>query len=77
MAWIQEKLAFLPDYDFKKPEGEKGGKPEEQKGEGKGESWPEVSAGKSLAGIIGAALTLLMAGAIGLGLRRYYSQSKG
>jgi cobalt/nickel transport system permease protein len=69
MAWIQEKLAFLPDYDFKKPEGEKG--------EGKGESWPEVSAGKSLAGIIGAALTLLMAGAIGFGLRRYYSQSKG
>ena len=28
MAWIQEKLAFLPDYDFKKPEEEKGGKPE-------------------------------------------------
>ena len=69
MAWIQGKLAFLPDYDFKKPAEEKRG--------GKGESWPEVNAGKSLAGIIGAALTLLMAGAIGLGLRRYYSQSKG
>jgi cobalt/nickel transport system permease protein len=77
MAWIQEKLAFLPDYDFKKPEEEKGGKPEEEKGGGKGESWPEVSAGKSLAGIIGGALTLLMAGAIGFGLRRYYSHSKG
>jgi cobalt/nickel transport system permease protein len=77
MAWIQEKLAFLPDYDFKKPEEEKGGKPEEGKGGKKGESWPEVSAGKSLAGIIGAALTLLMAGAIGFGLRRYYSHSKG
>jgi cobalt/nickel transport system permease protein len=79
MAWIQEKLAFLPDYDFKKPEEEKGGKPEGGKA-GKGneeESWPAVSAGKSLAGIVGAALTLLMAGAIGLGLRRYYSQSKG
>jgi cobalt/nickel transport system permease protein len=69
MAWIQEKLAFLPDYDFKKQE--------EEKGEKKGESWPEVSAGKSLAGILGAALTLLMAGAIGFGLRRYFSPSKG
>ena len=69
MAWIQGKLAFLPDYDFKKPEEEKGEKAEE--------SWPEVSAGKSLAGILGAALTLLLAGAIGFGLRRYYSHSKG
>jgi cobalt/nickel transport system permease protein len=70
MTGIQKKLAFLPDYNFKKPEEEKGGKKEE-------ESWPEVSAGKSLAGILGAALTLLMAGAIGFGLRRYYSHSRG
>jgi cobalt/nickel transport system permease protein len=86
MTWVQEKLAFLPDYDFKKPEEEKGGKPEEgiagKEGEktSKGkeeESWPAVSAGKSLAGILGAAMTLLMAGAIGFGLRRYYSHSKG
>ena len=32
MAWIQEKLAFLPDYNFKKPEEEKSGKPEAEKG---------------------------------------------
>ena len=76
MAWMQEKLAFLPDYNFKKPAEEKEGKPAEEKGGKEGE-WPEVSAGKSLAGIVGAALTLLMAGAIGLGLRRYYSQHKG
>ena len=69
MAWIQENLAFLPDYNFKKAAEEKGGK--------EGESWPEVSAGKSLAGIVGAALTLLMAGAIGFGLRRYNALSKG
>lgn len=68
MAWIQEKLALLPDYDFKKPEEEKGGK--------KGESWPDVSTGKSLSGLLGAALTLLMAGAIGFSLRRYYSHNK-
>ncbi len=77
MAWIQEKLAFLPDYDFRKPAEEKEGNPGEGKGGKEEESWPAVSAGKSLAGIVGAALTLLMAGAIGLGLRRYYSQSKG
>ena len=69
MAWIQEKLAFLPDYDFRKPEEEKAGQKEE--------SWPEVSPGKSLAGILGAAMTLLLAGVIGFGLRRYYSHGKG
>ncbi len=69
MAWIQERLAFLPDYDFKKPEEEKAGQKEE--------NWPEVSPGKSLAGILGAAMTLLLAGIIGFGLRRYYSHGKG
>jgi cobalt/nickel transport system permease protein len=69
LAWLQERLAFLPDYDFKKPEGEKVAQ--------KKESWPEVSAGKSLAGILGAAMTLLLAGVIGFGLRRYYSHGKG
>jgi cobalt/nickel transport system permease protein len=69
-AWIQEHLAFLPDYDFKKPEAaEKAGPKEEQ--------WPEVSPGKSLAGLLGAAMTLALAGVIGFGLRRYYSHGKG
>jgi cobalt/nickel transport system permease protein len=74
---MQEKLSFLPDYDFKKSEEEKEGKPEAAKAGDQGESWPAVSAGKSLAGILGGALTLIMAGAIGLGLRRYYSPGKG
>jgi cobalt/nickel transport system permease protein len=69
MAWVQDQLSFFPDYNFKKPAEEKEG--------GKGESWPEVSAGKSLAGILGAAMTLLLVGVIGLGLRRYFAQSKG
>jgi cobalt/nickel transport system permease protein len=77
MAWMQDKLAFLPDYDFQKPEEEKGAKPEwEQEGK-KGEGWPEISAGKSLSGVLGAAMTLLLVGFIGLGLRRYYAPSKG
>jgi cobalt/nickel transport system permease protein len=76
LASLQEKLSFLPDYDFKKPVGEKEVKADEDK-EGKAgeeKSWPEVSAGKSLAGVLGAALTLLLAGAIGFGLRRYYAR---
>jgi len=65
LAALQEKLAFLPDYDFRKPEGEKGAKKEE--------SWPEVNPGKSLAGVLGAAITLLLVGAIGFGLKKYAS----
>jgi cobalt/nickel transport system permease protein len=65
MAALQEKLAFLPDYDFKKPAGE----PQTKKEEG----WPDVNPGKSLAGLLGAAITLLLAGAIGFGLKKYAS----
>jgi len=63
LASLQEKLAFLPDYDFRKPEGEPEAKKEE--------SWPDVNPGKSLAGVLGAAITLLLAGAIGFGLKKY------
>ncbi len=72
MGRIQERLAFLPDYDFKKPEGA-----EAEKEATKEEGWPNVSTGKSLAGILGAGMTLLLAGVIGFGLRRYYSHHKG
>jgi cobalt/nickel transport system permease protein len=65
LASLQEKLAFLPDYDFRKPEGEKEAKKEE--------SWPDVNPGRSLAGVLGAAITLLLVGAIGFGLKKYAS----
>lgn len=67
LAALQEKLSFLPDYDFKKPQGE----PEAKK-EG---SWPEVNPGKSMAGVLGGAITLLMAGVIGFGLRKLSSRN--
>ena len=78
LAWIQEKLAFLPDYDFKKPA--------EEKGESRKRARPQRYRGRKLARrqrreIPGrhswGRLTLLLVGAIGFGLRRYYSQSKG
>jgi len=62
---LQEKFAFLPDYDFKKPAGE----PEAKKDE----SWPDANPSRSLAGVLGAAITLLLAGAIGFGLKKYAS----
>jgi len=68
LARIQEQLSFLPDYDFKKPVAETVGK--------QAESWPDLNTGKSLAGILGASMTLLLAGVIGFGLRRYCSHSK-
>jgi len=63
LAALQEKLAFLPDYGFKKPGGEKEAKKEE--------SWPDVNPARSMAGVLGAAITLLLAGAVGFGLKKY------
>ena len=78
LARIQERLAFLPGYDFKKPEEGTAGKEGEKAGKGEAEeSWPAVSTGTSLSGIVGAALTLLLAGAVGLVLRRFYSPGRG
>jgi cobalt/nickel transport system permease protein len=69
LAWVQETLSFLPDYDFKKSAGKKAAEPKE--------NWPEISTGKSLAGVLGASMTLLLAGIIGFGLRRYFFHHKG
>ncbi|HZE21889.1 MAG TPA: energy-coupling factor ABC transporter permease [Desulfobaccales bacterium] len=63
LAALQEKLAFLPDYDFKPPPGGHQAQKES--------SWPEVSSGKSLAGVLGGGITLLLAGAIGFGLKKF------
>ena len=64
LAWLQESLAFLPDYGFKRPAEEKGAKPEAEPGGKKGETWPEISAGKSRPACSGGGVTLLLAGAL-------------
>ena len=70
-AGIQEQTAFLPDYGFKSAkesvalELETPGKPT------KSEDWPAVNAGTSLSGLVGGTITLLLAGLIGLGLRKF------
>lgn len=58
---IQKKVAFFPDYNFKAEESMANSKG--------GESWPAVSSGTSVAGLVGAMMTLLLAGIIGKSLR--------
>ncbi len=66
LGGFQEKTAFLPDYGFKKPSSPKNAIPEADKPE----LWPAVSAGTSVAGIVGAALTAGLALLIGLALKK-------
>ena len=62
LADFQSKITFLPDYGFKTSESE---------GEVKAtaetkEAWPAIDAGTSVSGIVGGALTLVLAGLTGL-----------
>ena len=61
-AKLQEKTALLPDYDFKE---------EAPESPAREEARPAASAGKSVAGIVGVAITLVLAGLIGICLRRF------
>jgi cobalt/nickel transport system permease protein len=62
MKDVQGKTAFMPDYGFKKGAGENAP-------EGAAPSWPAAEAGTSTAGIVGAAIVLVMVVLIGLGIR--------
>jgi len=61
---IQEKTAFLPDYNFRPAS------PEEKKKE-ESASWPGIEAGTSVAGIVGSAIVLGMVMLIGLVIRSF------
>ncbi len=67
---LQENTAFLPDYGFKVGSGESEPATEET------EPWPAVSTGTSVSGLVGGALTLLIAGLIGFGLKRRGNNAK-
>lgn len=68
---IQEKTALLPDYDFKK--SKQASEQSHEAGAASGdEAWPSVSAGTSVSGLFGGVITILLAGAIGLILRRRF-----
>jgi cobalt/nickel transport system permease protein len=66
---VQEKTAILPDYGFWSDEPSSAD--ENLAGTGKKEDfWPEVSSGKTIAGIVGSMMTLGLAILIGLVFRR-------
>lgn len=58
-ARIQESTALLPDYGFNPP------KDAQAAGEASGSGWGAPSAGTSLAGVVGAAITLALAALLG------------
>ncbi len=61
---IQEKTAFLPDYNFKQVEKQQEGaaSPEENK-------WPAVESGTSLSGLIGSVMVLCLIFLFGFGIK--------
>ena len=62
LVGLQEKTAFLPDYSFKTGA--------EQSETDTPEHWPAVDAGTTVSGLVGGVLTLLVAGSIGVVLKR-------
>lgn len=59
----QSKTAFMPDYAFKENESAENNSTENKH---ESESWPNVSAGTSLAGIVGSAIVFGAMGCVGL-----------
>jgi cobalt/nickel transport system permease protein len=75
LAKVQERTALMPDYGFKKEESKQ--EPKQAVAESSpAEKWPAVSAGTSVAGIVGAGITMAVAGLVGFGLKRR-QQNKG
>jgi cobalt/nickel transport system permease protein len=64
---LQEKTAFLPDYNFK-PAVKEGPKGNETA------SWPGIEAGTSVAGIVGGTIVLTIILLIGFGIRLFKKQ---
>ena len=68
LAAVQQRVTIFPDYGWR-PEGESGAASVEK------ETWPQVDAGTSIAGLVGGGLTLLLATVAGLLLKRRAKES--
>jgi cobalt/nickel transport system permease protein len=66
LSGVQKKIALFPGYNFKEDKNEASGSEDRQ---GKGDGWPEVRAGTSVSGLLGGAMSLVLAGLIGFGIR--------
>jgi cobalt/nickel transport system permease protein len=58
---VQEKTAFLPEYDLKRTEGTAESR--------KNSSWPEVRSGASVSGIVGSLMVLAIVLLVGIVIR--------
>ncbi|MGO8943022.1 MAG: energy-coupling factor ABC transporter permease [Syntrophobacteraceae bacterium] len=67
LSGVQKKTAVFPDYNFRKDETDGSAKSENT--QGKQDAWPSVSAGTSISGLLGGAMSLVLAGLIGFGIR--------
>ena len=79
LAALQEKIAFFPDYNFKKPareEATKAGEDQIQEKSIPGGPRAAASVGTSVSGLIGGLVTLIIAGFIGFGLRKYQGRKR-
>ncbi|MCK6425012.1 MAG: energy-coupling factor ABC transporter permease [Burkholderiaceae bacterium] len=75
LAQVQRAVALLPDYDFAPtaahtPAAAAAGTPPATPAVQAAPAWPEIGAGRSLAGLLGAAITLVLLAALGWALRR-------
>ncbi len=79
LASLQNLTAFLPDYNFRKPEPAAGApgiaadapKPEQaDPAAGAAQAWPAVEKGTSVSGLVGGLFTLLLAGLAGFAVHR-------
>lgn len=85
LAGIQSQTAFLPDYGFKTGESAENSAlsleaiQEESQGlagEETREDWPAVSAGTSVAGLVGGGMTLALAALIGWGIALFKKRQR-
>ncbi len=67
LSGLQEKIALLPGYDFRKQKDELSTDREGKKG--KADVWPSANAGTSISGLLGGAMSLALAGLIGFGIK--------
>jgi len=69
LSEVQKTTAMLPDYGFKAPAGASPGETSSA-GDTTSAAWPAVSAGTSVAGLVGGLATLILVSLIGLLLKR-------
>jgi len=75
LSRIQEKMAFLPDYDFRKEKPE--GLAKSESAQGKENAWPSMRTGTSVSGLLGGAMSLVLAGLIGFGIKIFQGRKSG